>query len=246
MTRARSSPMLPVSTSVPRHPIPSHPQFPPFSLHTFADPYLPLLIKLEPTKTYRSDSDHRIYEQSTTNIWSALSLCSNRVLSTSSIPASSIKGVSFDATCSLCVVDAEGEPICVTEGEGLGQVGEGKGERNVILWADHRAEEEAGLINKSGQGVLGFVGGVMSVSMMCLVCFCVGRRSLVFAQRSFESYFGRLIISCSTAKCLAGDGNPKDPLVEESHVKRGFRKILLFRVSLMEGLIDSDLDARNG
>jgi ribulose kinase len=46
------------------------------------------------------------------------------------------------------------------EGEKLG----GEGEWNVILWADHRAEEEAEEINKTGEGVLGFVGGTMSVS----------------------------------------------------------------------------------
>ena len=38
------------------------------------------------------------------------------------------------------------------------------GEWNVILWADHRAEEEAEAINATGEGVLGFVGGTMSVS----------------------------------------------------------------------------------
>jgi ribulose kinase len=48
----------------------------------------------------------------------------------------------------------------VTKGQGLGQ----GGERNVILWADHRAEKEAEEINKTGEGVLNFVGGVMSVS----------------------------------------------------------------------------------
>ena len=52
----------------------------------------------------------------------------------------------------------------MTEGEGLGKAGEEAGDRNVILWADHRAEEEAAFINQTGEGVLGFVGGVMSVS----------------------------------------------------------------------------------
>ncbi|KAG7529414.1 hypothetical protein FFLO_05686 [Filobasidium floriforme] len=119
----------------------------------------------ENTKTYRSETDHRIYEQSTQNIWSSLALCCNRVLSTSGIPASQIKGISFDATCSLCVVDGQGVPVCVTEGEGLGKSGEEAGDRNVILWADHRAEEEAAFINQTGEGVLGFVGGVMSLEM---------------------------------------------------------------------------------
>lgn len=119
---------------------------------------------IEPTQTYRSETDHRIYEQSTLNIWRSLASCSQRVLSASKIPPSSVKGISFDATCSLCVVTGDGTPVCVTEGPGLGKEGEVEGERNVILWADHRAEEEAGVINKSGEGVLGFVGGVMSVS----------------------------------------------------------------------------------
>lgn len=37
------------------------------------------------------------------------------------------------------------------------------GERNIILWADHRAEREAEEISKTGEAVLNFVGGVMSV-----------------------------------------------------------------------------------
>ena len=41
------------------------------------------------------------------------------------------------------------------------------GEWNVILWADHRAEEEAEVINSTGEGVLGFVGKTMSVS--CII-----------------------------------------------------------------------------
>lgn len=40
----------------------------------------------------------------------------------------------------------------------------GDGDWNVILWADHRAEEEAEIINSTGEGVLGFVGKTMSVS----------------------------------------------------------------------------------
>jgi len=43
------------------------------------------------------------------------------------------------------------------------------GEWNVILWADHRAEEEAEVINSTGEGVLGFVGKTMSVSWMITI-----------------------------------------------------------------------------
>ena len=52
-----------------------------------------------------------------------------------------------------------GDPVVVTGGPDLGQ----NGDRNIILWADHRAEEEADLINSTGSKVLEYVGGVMSV-----------------------------------------------------------------------------------
>lgn len=73
-------------------------------------------------------------------------------------------------------MNRQGVPISVSRAPapGVGKQGEqGKeddkylgeeGEWNVILWADHRAEEEAEGINGTGEGVLGFVGGTMSVS----------------------------------------------------------------------------------
>ena len=78
-----------------------------------------------------------------------------------------MKGLSFDATCSLAVTDANGDPVVVTKGEQLGQIGD----RNVILWADHRAEAEADLINSTGSKVLDYVGGTMSVSGDPLIPF---------------------------------------------------------------------------
>lgn len=35
--------------------------------------------------------------------------------------------------------------------------------RDIVLWADHRAEEEANIINATGSSVLDYVGGTMSV-----------------------------------------------------------------------------------
>lgn len=79
------------------------------------------------------------------------------------VPPSSVKGIGFDATCSLAVTDVNGEPVIVTRGDQLGQYGD----RNIVLWADHRAEEEAELINGTGSEVLEYVGGTMSVSCLC-------------------------------------------------------------------------------
>lgn len=111
------------------------------------------------TKTWRDEEDHRIFEQSTTDIWNAISKTVKTVLAEAKVSATDVKGIGFDATCSLAVSDMDGEPVVVTKGDDLGKVGD----RNIILWADHRAEEEANHINSTGSVVLDYVGGVMSV-----------------------------------------------------------------------------------
>ncbi|KAJ4472041.1 Pentulose kinase [Lentinula aciculospora] len=113
------------------------------------------------TTTWRDHDDHRIFEQSTNNIWDSISSCIKKCLTESNVPPSSVKGLSFDATCSLAVSDFNGDPVVVTKGNDLGQ----NGDRNVILWADHRAEKEAELINSTGSVVLDYVGGTMSLEM---------------------------------------------------------------------------------
>ncbi|KAF8898113.1 FGGY family of carbohydrate kinase [Gymnopilus junonius] len=118
-------------------------------------------ISTRDTKTWRDPTDSRIFEQSTADIWSAIGIVIHAVLKDAGVEPSQVKGLGFDATCSLAVADFEGEPVVVTKGERLGQ----HGERNVILWADHRAEKEADLINASGSIVLDYVGGTMSLEM---------------------------------------------------------------------------------
>ena len=68
-----------------------------------------------------------------------------------------MKGVGFDATCSLVAVGGEGEPVTVSLSH--------RSERNVILWQDHRALAEAEHINSTKHPVLKFVGGRMSPEM---------------------------------------------------------------------------------
>lgn len=57
----------------------------------------------------------------------------------SNVPATAIKGLGFGATYSLAVSDFDGNPITMTKGSCIGN----HGDRNIILWADHRAEKEA-------------------------------------------------------------------------------------------------------
>ncbi|KAG8218287.1 hypothetical protein J3R82DRAFT_3898 [Butyriboletus roseoflavus] len=116
------------------------------------------------TKTWRDENDHRIFEQSTTDIWSKICIAVKNVLEKSAVDKSAVKGLGFDGTCSLAVADVEGNPVSVTKGKDIGSVG-GDLERNIILWADHRAEKEAELINSTGSIVLNYVGGTMSLEM---------------------------------------------------------------------------------
>lgn len=111
------------------------------------------------TKTWRDPTDHRIFEQSTADIWKSICIAVREVISRSKISPKHVKGIGIDATCSLAVTNWEGEPITVTRGVQLGELGE----RNIVLWADHRAEKEADLINATGSSVLDYIGGTISV-----------------------------------------------------------------------------------
>jgi ribulose kinase len=145
------------------------------------------------TKTWRDSSDARIFEQSTADIFDAICTCVHRVMKDAGVKKEDVKGLGIDATCSLAVVDTHGEPVCVTRGEDLC----GKpGERNVVLWADHRAEEDAALINKSESVVLDYVGGAMSVGV---------------------TIPGLELRSSSQP---AGNGGPKDTLAQEAYARR--------------------------
>ncbi|TEB29439.1 Pentulose kinase [Coprinellus micaceus] len=121
-------------------------------------------------RTWRYATDHRIFEQSTSDIWGRICAAVKDCLEgaaqqvgngTVSDLAKRVRGIGFDATCSLAVTDFSGEGVSVTDGGDLGLLGE----RNIILWADHRAEKEADEINGTGSVVLDYVGGKMSLEM---------------------------------------------------------------------------------
>lgn len=75
------------------------------------------------------------------------------------IEASTIRGIGFDATCSLAVFSQDtDDPVSVT-GPKFDT------DRNIILWLDHRPLKEAEKINATGHNLLRYVGGKMSVEM---------------------------------------------------------------------------------
>lgn len=102
------------------------------------------------------------YEQSTTDIWRCICMCVQRALSQHNIDPETIRGIGFDATCSLAVFSHDtNEPITVT---GPNFINDGN-DRNVILWLDHRPVEETAKVNATGHNLLRYVGGKMSIEM---------------------------------------------------------------------------------
>jgi FGGY-family pentulose kinase len=106
-------------------------------------------------ETGRPRADHA--EHSSDEIWEAVCHAVRAAVAESRIDPATVLGIAFDATGSLALFDEHGRPVTVSETT--------EDRWNVIMWADHRALEEAGEISATGHRVLDFVGGVMSPEM---------------------------------------------------------------------------------
>lgn len=98
-----------------------------------------------------------IVEQSGEDIWRAVTAATRGAVAQAGIAPVDIRGISFDATCSLVVLGAGGQPLPVSD--------PAHPERNIMVWMDHRARGQAARINQSGHRVLDFVGGRISPEM---------------------------------------------------------------------------------
>src|SRR6478672_13140 len=98
-----------------------------------------------------------VVEQSSAEIWAACAAAVRAAMAEAALPPSAVKGIGFDATCSLVVLDAAANPLTVSSS--------GDGRRNVIVWMDHRAIAEARLVNDTHDEVLQYVGGSISPEM---------------------------------------------------------------------------------
>jgi FGGY-family pentulose kinase len=108
-----------------------------------------------PIKLWHPAPDH--VEQSSEDIWRACVRATRAALRGAGLKAAAIKGIGFDATCSLVALDAEDRPVTVST--------TGRAEQNVVVWMDHRALEQTERINRTGHAVLRYVGGVISPEM---------------------------------------------------------------------------------
>ncbi|XP_075649877.1 uncharacterized protein LOC142620389 [Castanea sativa] len=96
-------------------------------------------------------------EQSSTDIWHAICAAVKSASSLANVAGKEVKGLGFAATCSLVAVDADGSPVTVSWS--------GDSRRNVIVWMDHRAVEQAERINSRNSPVLQYCGGSLSPEM---------------------------------------------------------------------------------
>lgn len=91
------------------------------------------------------------------DIWDAVGAAVRGALAKSGAAPAAVKGISFDATCSLVVRDGAGAQLSVGAG--------GDSRWDTIVWLDHRALAEADECTRTKHAVLDYVGGVMSPEM---------------------------------------------------------------------------------
>jgi D-ribulokinase len=104
---------------------------------------------------FHEDGD--IVEQSSEDIWAAVAHAVRQAVVEADVAPESIAGLGFDATCSLVVLGRGGSPLPVGPS--------GDPSRNIIVWMDHRATDQARRINMTGHRVLDYVGGAISPEM---------------------------------------------------------------------------------
>lgn len=114
-----------------------------------------LAFVVKPVSQFRSSGNH--VEQSSAEIWQAITNAVRESVQAAAIDASQVRAVGFDATCSLVAVASDGRGVCVSR--------EGYPERDIIMWMDHRAQQEAEAINQTQDEALRYVGGEVSVEM---------------------------------------------------------------------------------
>src|ERR1700680_3737681 len=122
-----------------------------------------------------------VVEQSSSEIWAACAASVRVAMAEAALPSSAVRGVGFDATCSLVVLDAAANPLTVSTS--------GDQRRNVMVWMDHRAIAEARFVNDTHDDVLRYVGGSVSPEMEIPKLLWL-KRHLPSTHRSAGYFFG--------------------------------------------------------
>ncbi|PFX20860.1 FGGY carbohydrate kinase domain-containing protein [Stylophora pistillata] len=108
----------------------------------------------QPLQIWQPLTDY--YEQSSEDVWRNVCLVVKEV-GASLTDKGKVKGIGFDATCSLVTLDSSGGPVTCSPSK--------EPHRNIIMWLDHRAMEQAERVNSTKHKVLTYVGGATSPEM---------------------------------------------------------------------------------
>ncbi len=112
-------------------------------------------VGVEPIELWQPQEDFA--EQSSDDIFRACARATKAALAQAGLPAESVVGIGFDATCSLVALDEDDRPVSVSPS--------GNDAQNVVVWMDHRAIAQAEAINQTQHEVLRYVGGAISPEM---------------------------------------------------------------------------------
>ena len=112
-------------------------------------------LGVEPITIFRPREE--FVEQSSDDIWRAAGVAVRQALAEAKVSPASVRGIGFDATCSLVALDENDRPVTVSP--------TGDDAQNIIVWMDHRATDQAARINAGKHSVLRYVGGGVSPEM---------------------------------------------------------------------------------
>ncbi|MGO4830903.1 FGGY family pentulose kinase, partial [Rhizobiaceae sp. 2RAB30] len=98
-----------------------------------------------------------LVEQSSREIWQAVCASVREAVEIAGIAPETVVGMGFDATCSLVVLGPGGKSLAAGPS--------GDPDRDIIVWMDHRATQQAERINAIDHDVLRYVGGRISPEM---------------------------------------------------------------------------------
>ncbi|RJL21809.1 FGGY-family carbohydrate kinase [Paracoccus siganidrum] len=114
-----------------------------------------LAVAKRPVRMHREGGI--IAEQSGAQVWQAVCGAVREAVAGAGIDPAGVAGIGFDATCSLVVVGPDGAGLPVGD--------PAHPERDIIVWMDHRATDQAARINRQGHEVLKYVGTRISPEM---------------------------------------------------------------------------------
>ncbi|MBR9904970.1 MAG: ribulokinase [Gammaproteobacteria bacterium] len=126
-------------------------------------------------------AEHHV-EQSSTDIWRAVCSATRRAREAAGVAPDSITSMSVSATCSLVLLDQQGQPLELSPGDEVW---------NIIVWMDHRATAEAAECTATHAAPLANLGGVMSPEMqMPKLMWLKRHRPELYAQIGYAGDLG--------------------------------------------------------